>query len=213
MVLSPTPALLEEKRALRRAMGERREALPADERAAASRGACARLLALGELASLAARGAGVVAGYAAFRGEIDPGLVLDGIRRAGVTVALPRVRAAPAPGEPRLSFHRVEAGASLASGPWGLLEPDAAWPEVPIENIDVLLVPGLAFDAQGRRLGYGKGYYDEVAGRVRAAGRGALIGLGYDFQLVDRCPVHDGDVALDLIVTEFQVLGPGGGAR
>jgi 5-formyltetrahydrofolate cyclo-ligase len=110
-----------------------------------------------------------------------------------------------------LRFHRAEAGAPLSSGPWGLLEPDAAWPEVPVEGIDVMIVPGLAFDAEGWRLGYGKGHYDEVAARARAAGRGLLIGLGYDFQVVERCPAHDGDVALDLIVTDRRVLRPPAG--
>ena len=59
---------------------------------------------------------------------------------------------------------------------------------------------------QGRRLGYGGGYYDELAQRLRAHGRGFLVGLGYDFQLVERCPTGDGDVALDCIVTDARVV-------
>ena len=67
-------------------------------------------------------------------------------------------------------------------------------------------MPGLAFDAEGRRLGFGGGYYDGVFG---ASGkRPALIGLCYDFQIVARCPAGDGDVPVDVVVTDARVLRP-----
>jgi 5-formyltetrahydrofolate cyclo-ligase len=75
-----------------------------------------------------------------------------------------------------------------------------------------MILPGLAFDRDGRRLGYGGGYYDEAVGRLRAAGRGFLVALGYDFQLVERCPAGDGDVTVDCVVTDAQVVRCGGGA-
>ena len=72
--------------------------------------------------------------------------------------------------------------------------------------IDLMILPGLAFDRQGHRLGYGGGYYDEAAGVLRAAGRGFLVGVAYDFQIVDHCPAGAGDVGVDCVVTEREVV-------
>jgi 5-formyltetrahydrofolate cyclo-ligase len=183
-------------------MAERRDVLSPQDRAALSRAASARLLALPELGAAPGR---TLSGYAAVRGEIDPSAVLDAARVAGATVTLPRVVSS----RPRLRFHRVATGDTLISGRFGLLEPDPEAPEVPVEHLDVVIVPGLAFDAGGRRLGYGGGYYDEVGARVRSAGRGVLVGFGYDFQVVDLCPWGEGDVVLDLLVTDARVMRPG----
>jgi 5-formyltetrahydrofolate cyclo-ligase len=182
-------------------MGERRAGLPAAERAARSSAAAARLLALPELAELAGR---TIAGYVAVKGELDPASALAHVTAHGGRVALPRVCAEA----PRLRFHEIEAGAAppAPTGPFGLCEPDAARPEVPIGQLDFVLVPGLAFDAQGGRLGFGGGYYDGALATAREAGRPALIGLAYDFQIVDACPVGPGDLPVDLVVTEARVL-------
>jgi 5-formyltetrahydrofolate cyclo-ligase len=182
-------------------MGERRAGLPAAERLARSNAAAARLLALPELASVAGR---MIAGYVAVKGELDPASALAYVAAHGGQVALPRVCAEA----PRLRFHEIEAGAAppLPSGPFGLCEPDAARPEVPIGQLDFVIVPGLAFDARGGRLGFGGGYYDGALATARAGGRPALIGLAYDFQIVDACPVGPGDLPVDLVVTEARVL-------
>jgi 5-formyltetrahydrofolate cyclo-ligase len=204
MTMAPhpsSPALIEEKRSLRRVMAARRAGLSADEGRARSATASLRLVGLPELALGQGR---TVSGYVAMRGELDPAAALDAARAAGAAVALPRISAEP----PRLRFHRVEPGAGLVPGRWGTVEPDAATcPELALEGIDVMIVPGLAFDAEGRRVGYGGGYYDEAGGRVRDAG-GVLVGLAYDFQIVDRCPAGDGDVPVDLVVTDSRVLRP-----
>jgi 5-formyltetrahydrofolate cyclo-ligase len=184
-------------------MGARRAALPALERSERAAAATARLLALPELAEVAGR---TIAGYVAVQGELDPAAVLDRAGARGCKVALPRVsREAP-----RLRFHEVAPGAALAatSGPFGLREPDAAAPELAIGDLDVVIVPGVAFDAEGRRLGFGGGYYDGALAMARAGapGRTTLIGLAYDFQIVDDCPAGAGDVPVDLVVTDARVL-------
>ena len=203
--------LSEQKRALRREMSAARAALPENERRTRSEAASARLLALPELAALAEGGPATLAGYVAAKGEIDPGAALAAVAAAGAAVALPRV----APEAPRLRFHRADAG-PLMPGPFGLSEPAAAAPEIALDELDVVIVPGLAFDAEGRRLGFGGGYYDGAFGKFgssKAASSGpgkrpALIGLCYDFQIVARCPAGDGDVPVDLVVTEARVLRP-----
>jgi 5-formyltetrahydrofolate cyclo-ligase len=199
--------LTEDKRALRREMGARRAALPEGERRARSDAASARLLALPELA--AREGGQTIGGYVAAKGEIDPAPALAAAAASGATVALPRVAADGA----RLRFHRADAG-PLVPGRFGLLEPPATAPEIPLDALDVVIVPGLAFDVEGRRLGFGGGYYDGAFGGSGAAGkRPALIGLGYDFQIVARCPAGAGDAPVDVVVTDARVLRPVGGTR
>jgi 5-formyltetrahydrofolate cyclo-ligase len=184
-------------------MAERRLSLTDDERRARSEAATALLLALPELAGASMAGA-VVSGYVAAKGELDPAAALAGARARGATVVLPRV-AEPA----RLCFHVVESDGELRPGKFGLVEPDGACPELPIEEVDVMIVPGLAFDAEGRRLGWGGGYYDAAGARLRdGGGRGIAIGIGYDFQVVERCPAGPGDVPVGVVVTDQRVLRP-----
>ncbi len=200
--------LSEQKRALRREMSAARAALPENERQVRSAAASARLLALPELA---AGGPRTLAGYVAAKGEIDPAPALAAAAAAGATVALPRV----APEAPRLRFHRADAG-PLVPGRFGLSEPAAAAPEIALDELDVVIVPGLAFDGEGRRLGFGGGYYDGAFGKFGSSAtassgpgkRPARIGLCYDFQIVARCPAGDGDVPVDLVVTDARVLRP-----
>ncbi|MCG3150553.1 MAG: putative protein YqgN [Verrucomicrobiae bacterium] len=88
--------------------------------------------------------------------------------------------------------------ADLVAGQYGILEPKSIIPAIP----DAWLVPGLAFDRHGNRLGRGKGYYDAM---LRAAG-GVKIGLAHDFQVVAELPVEQHDVRLDFVVTERQTF-------
>jgi 5-formyltetrahydrofolate cyclo-ligase len=195
-------SLDERKRALRRDMRARREALADDDRRARSAAACAHLLARPELDAGHVAGR-AVAGYVAVRGEIDPAAALAGLRARGAAIALPRVSAQGQGQGQRLRFHLVSADAALRPGAYGLPEPDAAAPEVALAALAALVVPGVAFDAAGRRLGFGGGYYDGVLGAARAAGAIA-IGLAYDFQIVDACPAGPGDAGVDAVVTDVR---------
>jgi 5-formyltetrahydrofolate cyclo-ligase len=203
---SGTRLLLEEKRALRHTMMARRQEVSPEERARASAAVNVRLKALPEL-GLACASAGIVAGFVALapRGEIDPEAALREAAADGARVVLPRVSVEA----PRLRFHLTKSGGDrgeMTPGPYGLLEPAATAPEVDAADIDVMILPGLAFDRRGNRLGYGGGYYDEAAGKLRAAGRGFLVGVAYDFQLVERCPAGEADVGVDCVVTDRQVV-------
>jgi 5-formyltetrahydrofolate cyclo-ligase len=194
-----TPVTLDEsKRALRRDLRARREALAADDVRARSVAACARLLARPELAAERLRGR-AVAGYVAVQGEIDPAAALAGVRARGARVVLPRVSAV----SPRLRFHLVAPGAVLLAAGLGIPEPEEGTPEVALDDIALLIVPGVAFDAAGRRLGFGGGYYDSVIGAARDAGAVA-IGIAYDFQIVDECPAGPADVGVDAVVTDVR---------
>jgi 5-formyltetrahydrofolate cyclo-ligase len=152
-------------------------------------------------------GSQTVAGYVAVRGEIDPAAALGAVVDGGGTIALPRVSREP----PGLRFHRVVPGSPLARGRFDLYEPEATAEEIDLEALDVMIVPGLAFDAAGRRLGFGGGYYDQLLGGTNVGAKPAirrpvLIGFAYDFQIVERCPAGVGDVPVDLVVTDARVL-------
>jgi 5-formyltetrahydrofolate cyclo-ligase len=97
----------------------------------------------------------------------------------------------------------------LVFGIFGLLEPAPDFPEFAAHEIDVFMVPGLAFDKRGARVGYGGGYYDELAAYVRAhpdATNARFVGYAFDFQLVEACPAGEWDVPLDAIVTDECVV-------
>jgi 5-formyltetrahydrofolate cyclo-ligase len=194
--------LRDEKRALRRSMTGKREALPPEERVRLSTAATELLLELPEVKS-----AKVVASFVSTRSEIDTARAIQALTEKGVTVVLPRVTAELLP--PRLRFHRVSDPSELVFGIFGLLEPGPGCPEVAPNDVDVFMVPGLAFDARGGRLGYGGGYYDELAAYVRAlpSGPGAFfVGFGYDFQLLESCPTSEWDVPIDGVVTDARVV-------
>jgi 5-formyltetrahydrofolate cyclo-ligase len=192
-------------------MAERRVGLSVAEREACARAAVERLLALPALESAqtraAASGPACLSGYVAIGGELDPAAALEAFRVAGLIVALPRIDTA---WPPHLRFHRASGPHDLCDGPHGLTEPLPSCPEVAVEDIDVMLVPGLAFDATGRRLGHGGGYYDGAGRRLRERKpRGLMVGLAYDFQVVERCPADERDVSVDFVVTDRRVIAAG----
>jgi len=204
---SAESAFWEEKRSLRRAMSDRRTQQPLPERQRAARAVAERLLDLPELREVASR-RGCLAGFVAVRSELDPAAALDEARRRGARIALPRVADDRTP---RLRFHLASEG-DLAPGRFGIPEPSPGLPEVAAGDIDLMLVPGLAFDAAGRRLGMGGGYYDEWLEQAGAA-RPRVVGVAYDFQVVDACPTEPRDQGVDGVVTDAAVLwaAPGGG--
>lgn len=139
---------------------------------------------------------GVIAGYWPLPGELDPRPTLERLAASGFLLALPRMQD---PHEPLLC-HAWRPGDRLIEGGFKVMEPE---PEAPIVAPDVILVPLLAFDRRGHRLGYGKGYYDQTLAAQRSTTPGVLaIGLAFAAQEIDAVPVGAADQALDAIVTE-----------
>lgn len=139
----------------------------------------------------------VVAGYAAFQHEVPTAPVLQLALAAGKTIVLPRVA-----GHRQLTLHRVETLAALIPGPMGVPEPPATAETVSPETVDLFLVPGVAFDTAGGRLGYGAGYYDGLL----AERTGWRIALAHSCQIVPQIPVEPHDIPMHLIVTESGVI-------
>ena len=116
----------------------------------------------------------------------------------GIKIAYPRVVAAR-----QLAFHWVESAEELSAGVWGIAEPVAKTPVVAIGSIDAIVVPGLAFDMAGRRLGWGRGYYDSA---LAEHGDALRIGFGYECQVVNKVPAANADAPMDLLVTEGRAM-------
>jgi len=141
--------------------------------------------------SLAIAKGTVVGGYHALPDEADPALLLERLVELGCHIAFPRVAGRGLP----LEFHRVPDGEVLAPGAFGIHEPMDIWPRaVP----QLLLVPLLAFDAQGHRLGYGGGFYDRTIALLRVP----AIGIAYAGQQVPALPADGHDMILDGVLTE-----------
>jgi len=141
--------------------------------------------------ALAGHGGAVLAGYLPIRTEIDPRPVMaDHPGPVGVPVI-------PGAAQP-LVFHRWAPGAPLIDGPFGAMVPAESVVVVP----QVLIVPLLAFDARGFRLGYGGGFYDRTLALLRAAGPVTALGFAYGAQELPEVPTDAYDQRLDGIVTE-----------
>ena len=171
----------------------RRDAIPAAERAQAAETIAARAF------PLAIRPGTIVSGFMPLKTEINPLPLMRKLSRAGAQLALP---AMDGRGKP-LIMRAFAFGDALASGQWGIREPKAEAPEV---APDILLVPLLAFDRSGNRIGYGAGYYDMTIAKFRAMKPVIAVGIAFAAQEIDPVPVTARDARLDLVLTERDVI-------
>lgn len=184
-----TPAPDNSKAALRAEVRAQLKALSPEQRAASAAAACNRL-AETSLWQQARR----VMLYAPLADELDVWPLLALAQSAGKTIALPRFDAAT---QTYTAAIITNTDRDLITGRFGVREPAAACPALPLNQLDLLLVPGVAFALDGHRLGRGKGFYD----RLLAAVRGATCGVAYDEQIVAAVPVESHDVRLNHILT------------
>ena len=175
----------------RRTLLSRRDAMTPAERAAAS-AVIARRAATELATRLPAPAA--IALYAAKGSEVDTA-ELDALLRASHhTVLYPRVIDVAK----ELLFAAVTPG-ELAPTRFGLREPDVARATVPVADIAAFVIPGLAFDREGGRVGWGRGHYDAT---LAAAPRALRIGLAFECQVIDRVPHEPHDIPCHLVITE-----------
>ncbi len=135
-----------------------------------------------------------VSGFASLADEFQLWALLRRLDGEGVPLALPVLAGK---GQPLL-FRAWRPGDLTSAGVWGIAEPK---PDKPLLEPDILLVPLLAFDHQGWRLGYGGGFYDRTLRRLRARKPIVAIGIGFDEQCVDAVPHLDYDERLDWVLT------------
>ena len=195
MIVSVTASasIEETKTTLRREAVARRDAMPADIRKAAADTIAARAF------PLAITPGTIVSGFMPLKSEINPLPLLRKLAQAGATLALPVVAGRGKP----LIMRAWAWGEALGSGVWGIREPKPDAPEV---EPDILLVPLLAFDRAGHRIGYGAGYYDLTLAQLRARKPVIAAGLAFAAQEVPAVPATPRDALLDLVLTEREVL-------
>ena len=186
------------KRDLRAEIARRIAALGEEERATGSRAVARRLLALPEF-----RRALAVMLFAGMPDEVDTAPVIAAALEAGKRVGLPRCR----PGTREIEVVEVrDPERDLAPGTYDIREPVGASLIAP-EDLDLVVVPGRAFDRRGNRLGRGAGYYDRfLAG---AASRAVRVALCFHCQLVEDVPAGDTDVPVDIVVTDRELVRTG----
>jgi 5-formyltetrahydrofolate cyclo-ligase len=189
----PTSALLEAKRSLRESIARRRRSISEHEREAIGGRVAAQVLALPEVER-----AERVAMYVALADEVPTQVLFAALRSRGRVVLLPRCAA------DSLHFARVDDLDLLRPGRYGVPEPPADAPDAEPGRDDLVLVPGVAFDTRGGRLGRGRSLYDRTLARLAA--RPLLFGVAYDFQIVEAVPMEPHDQRVDGVVTERGVV-------
>src|ERR1700726_2709151 len=178
---------------LRRQALARRDALSAAERAQAAESIAARTF------PIALAPGAIVAGFMPMKSEINPLPLMRKLAAAGARLALPVVAGQ---GQP-LTMRAWAFGEPLVAGVWGIREPP---PIAPAVAPDLLLVPLLAFDRAGHRIGYGAGYYDMTIAALRAQRVVVAIGVAFAAQEIPAVPATPRDVPLDLVLTEHEVI-------
>lgn len=180
------------KAALRRQVLARRNLLPESDRKLFSARISEKILALENY-----REARTVLAYSSFGAEFATSDLIEHVFAAGKVLGLPRVNRFAR----RLDLYRVDDPATqLAPGVWGIREPLESCQPMAHAEIDFVLVPGVAFTAQGERLGYGGGFYDRLLTQLKA--RAARVAAAFSVQMCEEVPTDDHDQLVDLVVTE-----------
>jgi 5-formyltetrahydrofolate cyclo-ligase len=189
-------AVAQAKHAARARARLARDGVAQSERRAAAHELAFVLLELPELRSVTR-----VLGYAALPNEFDPMPAIWRLRKRGVRIAYPRIEA---PGV--LGMHYVDHEMELVPGPFGLAQPGEHAPRASHYMIDAVIVPAVAFDEQGTRLGYGGGYYDRLLPMMRP--ECFRIGICFDEQVLPHIPTEQHDECVDVIVTPARIIRP-----
>lgn len=182
------------KRDLRRQVQARLHQFSAEQRRSGSHAVCKRLLEQPDW-----KQARIVLLFAPFREEPDIWPVISSALNAGKEVCLPKLNPAG------FTYHASpvrDLDQDLEAGKFGILEPRHTSAAMALDRLDLVLVPGMAFDLHGRRLGRGKGFYDRLLADIP----GIKCGVAFDEQIIEEIPTEPHDIKLDCIVTPTRWL-------
>lgn len=140
------------------------------------------------------KAAPVVGLYWSFPQEMPTHQLFSRLKGAGKRLGLPRMTSR----EGAIDFAELEDPRSLELGPWKVLQPALSQPAIPLSSMSVLIIPGVAFDRKGRRMGWGKGFYDRLLEKYE----GYRLGLAFEFQLLEGIPQDPWDQSVHAIITE-----------
>jgi 5-formyltetrahydrofolate cyclo-ligase len=184
-----------EKQTLRATVLAARDAIPVDVRTEAAARVCSAIR-----AAQAYQRARAVLAYASFGGELPTDALLKHALSDGKILVLPRVDKAAG----CLRLHLVRRLDDLVAGGWGIREPQSDSTTVPSMEVDLIVVPGVAFDRAGFRIGYGGGYYDKLLPLAKP--ETTRVSGVFDCQIVDAVPNEIHDQRVDLIITPTQKI-------
>ena len=179
------------KNAIRKRILARRDALSLLEIDSLSRVVAGQLL-----ASASYKAASTLVLYSSIRSEVTTSEIFVAAAADGKRVLYPRTVGTT------LEFVAIENLEALETSRFGIGEPRSG-EAIPLTGIDLIVLPGVAFDEQGIRLGYGLGCYDRA---LAATKRPTLVGLAYDFQVIASLPREEHDIPVDYVVTERRIL-------
>ncbi|MGC8833109.1 MAG: 5-formyltetrahydrofolate cyclo-ligase [Armatimonadota bacterium] len=182
-----------EKALARRRMLALRRAVPEETRQKAAVHAAGNFFSLPEAVEAAC-----VMVYLTYRSELPTEPLVEELRRRNVRVCAPRIQP-----DGTMEAADYPHGCKLSPGPYEILQP-LETEALPLEALDVVVVPGVAFDESGYRLGFGKGYYDRFLAQPKV--RAVKVGLAFDFQVLPEIPHTPDDAAVDVIATEKRVI-------
>jgi len=191
--MKKSDATLQMKAELRRAGQARRDALPAEVRKAVAEAIAARPFPLAIAPGM------IVSGFMPLKSEINPLPLMRKLADVGARLALPVVAGRGMP----LIMRAWSWGEPLVPGVWGIREPGPAAATV---EPDIVLVPLLAFDRSGHRIGYGAGYYDLTIAQLRANKPIVAVGIAFAAQEIETVPRTAFDAQLDLVLTENETI-------
>lgn len=136
--------------------------------------------------------------YANQASEVQTGLLFKSAREMHKSIAYPRVT-----NEEEIQYYLIDELSDLMLGTFGINEPLNSIIPIPIDSLDIIVVPGLVFDKFGHRLGYGRGYFDRI---LKSVDNKKVVGLAFENQIVDQLPVQAHDIRVGVIVTESGVI-------
>ena len=136
----------------------------------------------------------VICIYISLPDEVDTKLLVNVLLKQGKTVVVPKVSSA----DDKVVLHVIKSMDDLAPGALQILEPIDGSPVILVDAVDLFIVPGVAFDRLGHRLGWGKGHYDRLLAGVMVP----KIGLAYAIQVIAQVPRSSYDISMDRIITE-----------
>jgi len=143
-----------------------------------------------------------IALYISIKNEVKTERIFEDSRESGKKLYLPRVEGSI------LRFYEVKDPTKLKSGKYGIPEPNKEYPSISTENLDLVIIPGVAFDHSGKRIGYGKGFYDRS---IKKICREKRIGLAYSFQILNKIPFTKQDTDLGYVITDLGIISCGMG--
>ena len=188
-------ALQADKKKMRDVILQQRDAMSPAARTSASRAILDKVSTLPQYGK-----AKMVLTYMGFGTEIDTRPFFERIIADGKIAVLPRVDRATQ----TLILHSARGMSELLTSKYGILEPGMDAPIVAVSNIDFVLMPGVAFDRNGNRLGYGRGYYDKLVSTANPAL--VRVAAGFSCQIVDSVPVGPHDKKVDCVITENEII-------